>query len=556
MIGSIRKHSSWLWWIIAGLTIISFVVFMGSGPGRNGGNRVADGGYGTIYGHEVTGEAVALAQREFRIYYWLHSGEWPEKSVSFKREDMNRETYIRLLLARKAKDLGIHIGDETVKAAAVELLQSLGRNGQSLPMEQFLTRVLAPEGLNAADLQRFLRNDLIIQQLVQTIGLSGALVSPQEVGQLYDRERQEVTAQAVFFSASNYLAQVAVTPAAIAQFYTNNMAAYREPDRVQVSYVAFEVTNYLAQSKAEWAKTNFEENVDAVYRQYGATEFASAKTPEEAKVKIRELLIHNRASAAAGLQAKEFATALFAVDPVKPENLAALAKQKGLVVRTTAPFAAAFGPEDFNAPAAFTKTAFNLTADEPVAGPVAGPDAAYVLALANQIPSAIPSLAQIYARVTRDYQEGEAVALAQRAGVSFHATATNQMAAGKSFAQAAIAGGQTPQILPAFSLSSDDLPELGGRVELRLLKQAAFTTPAGRVSNLIPTADGAFVLFVQQMLPVDLARKTVELPQFTAQVRRGRQSEAFNIWLQAEASRELRNTPVYAELTGGKTPAR
>ena len=46
MIGTIRKHSKWLWWIIAGLTIISFVVFMGSGPaGRNGGVR-SSGGYG------------------------------------------------------------------------------------------------------------------------------------------------------------------------------------------------------------------------------------------------------------------------------------------------------------------------------------------------------------------------------------------------------------------------------------------------------------------------------------------------------------------------------
>ena len=57
MIGTIRKHSKWLLWIIAGATIFSFVYFMGSGPARSGG-----GGYqsvntnlvnGTIYGPEV-----------------------------------------------------------------------------------------------------------------------------------------------------------------------------------------------------------------------------------------------------------------------------------------------------------------------------------------------------------------------------------------------------------------------------------------------------------------------------------------------------------------------
>ena len=553
MIGSIRKHSAWLWWIIAGLTIVSFVVFMGSGPGKNGGGGSASGqGYGTIYGKEVSAEAFGLAQREFLIYYWLHYGEWPQKSASFKREDMSRETYVRLLLTRKAKDLGIHVSDEMVNSAAVELLKSLGRNGQSVPMDQLVTRVLAPEGLTAADLQRFLRDDLTIQQLVQTMGLTGALVTPQEVGQLYDRENQEVSAQAVFFSASNYLAQVTVTPAALTDFYQKSMAAYREPEQVQVNYVAFEASNYLAQAKAEWGKTNFEETVEATYRQYGATEFADAKTPEEAKTKIRNLLIRNRALADASQQAKEFATTLFAIDPPKPENLNTLAKQKKLTVRTTAPFNAAYGPEDINVPATFTKAAFKMSADEPLAGPIGGTDAAFVIALAKRLPSSIPALDQIRDRVTQDFKNRSATLLAQSAGTNFFATATAQLAQGKTFAQVALASGQTPQFMSPFSLSSQDVPEAGSRAEINQLKQSAFTTAPGKLANFMATGDGGFVLFVQSLLPVNLQKKNTELPQFTQQVRRGRSNEAFNRWLQAEANRELRNTPVYAELMGGK----
>ena len=54
---------------------------------------------------------------------------------------------------------------------------------------------------------------------------------------LYKREHQEVATEAVFFSASNYLAGVTVPPSALAQFYTNRLAVYRLPERVQVSYV-------------------------------------------------------------------------------------------------------------------------------------------------------------------------------------------------------------------------------------------------------------------------------------------------------------------------------
>ena len=556
MIGTIRKHSSWLWFIIIGATIISFL-WWGAGPvTRNSGGRMANGGFGTIYGKELTPEVVAAAESEFRLNYWLRSGEWPEKAQNMTRADMERDIYVRLMLIQKAKSLGIYVSDDSVVTGANELLRSIGgRSNQQVPMATFIERVLTPEGLTATDLQRFIRNDLIIQQLQQTLGLPGVLITPAEANQLYTRDHQEVSAQAVFFSASNYLAQVSATPAIVGQFYTNNMAAYRQPDRVAVNYIVFDVTNYLAQAKAEWAKTNFEEYVDAYYRQ-NAAQYADAKTPEEAKVKVRELLVRNRALMDARTSANEFANPLFAIEPAKAENLVTAAKAKGLTVRTTAPFAANYGPTEFEAPQVFVKDAFKLSADEPFAGPMIGADGVYVMALAQQFPSAIPPLDQIRSRVTSDFQERQAIAYAMSAGTNFYYNAAVQMAAGKTFAQVAIAAGQSPQVLAPFSLSSQEVPGFDGRAELGQLKQAAFTTPAGHVSNFVPSADGGFVLFVQAMQPLDESKKTTEFPQFLAQVRRGRQNEAFNLWLQGEANRELRNTPVYEQMAAGTGKAK
>ena len=544
-----RKHR-WILTAAMAVTCLSFVIFMGSGPARNGGGRAA-GDYGTVYGHAVTGAEYARAQREFYLYYWVRNGQWPDKSASFSREDMEREIYIRLLLAQKAGKLGIEIGDEAMVAAASEFLRSIGRNGQAVPMEKFAAQILTPEGLSIADLQSFLRNELTVQQLIQALGVAGAVVTPQEVGLLYDREHQEISAQAVFFSASNYLAQVSATPSATAQFYTNNLAAYREPDRVQVSYVFFDVSNYLVGAKAEWEKTNLTEYVNAVFAQYGQSQFPDAKTPDEAKAKIRELVIRDRALKDARQEANDFANTLFAVEPAKPENLAALAKQKSLALRITAPFSANAGPEEFNASAAFVKAAFQLSADEPLAGPIVGTDGVYVIALVNQLPSAIPALEQIRSRVMRDFQNHTAVQLAQSAGQNFCSSLAGQMAAGKTFAQTAVAAGHAPLVLPAFSLSTPEMPELDERASLGQVKQAAFTTAVGRASNFVPTADGGFTLFVREILPVDQQLKAGQLPQFTAQVRRARQNEAFNLWLQGEANRELRNTPFFQKMTAG-----
>ncbi len=535
------------------IVCVSFVVFMGSGPGRSGGGR-ADSNFGTIYGKAVTPEEYARTQREFYLYYWLHYGTFPDRNANVKRTDIDRETYLRMLLVRKAQALGIHISKEAVVAAGNELLRNLGRNGQTVPLEQFVSQVLAREGLTLADFQNFLRADLTIQQLVATLGLSGSFVTPQEAGHVYDREHQEVSAQAVFFSVSNYLADVTVTPVALGDFYQKNMASYREPDRVQVNYVAFPASNYLAQAKTELTGTNFNDRVDAAYAQYGQTEFADAKTPEEAKAKIRDVLYQQRTLEAAKTAANDFAKTLFAQEPVKAENLAALAKQKGLTLAITAPFNSVAGPEEFNAPITFTKAAFKLTADEPLAGPVPGIEAVYVLALAKQIPTSIPPLNEISARVTEDFKIYAAVMLAQQAGTNFQAAVTAQMAAGKTFGQAAIGVGHPVEFLKPFSLSSQEVPEAGDRVDIRQLKQAAFTTPVGRATGFIPTMSGGFLLFNQALMPVDLAKKTADMPQFLTQVRRARQNEAFNLWLQAEAGRELRNTPIYAELAGKTAP--
>jgi hypothetical protein len=552
MIGTIRKHSSWLWWLIAGLTIVSFVVFMGSGPARNGGGGGSTGDYGRIYGRTITAQDFQRARAEYYIYYWTRSsGQWPDKTSSLSPEDMQRDIYIRLLLSEKAKQLGIQVNEDALVTAAGEFLRNISRGSKPIVMEKFLAQVLAPEGLSVLDLQNFLRNELSVQQLIQVLGLPGALVTPQEGSLLYDQDHRQVSAQAVFFSASNYLSQVSVTPAAIAQFYTNSMAVYREPDRVQVSYVWFNVTNYLAAAQTELAKTNFEDVVESAYQQYGATEFADAKTPAEAKTRIRAVLYRQRALADARQAANDFANAVFAITPVKPENLATYAQQNGLVARTTAPFSARLGPAEFNASAAFVRDAFQLTPDEPFANPVVEDDGVYVMALANQLPSAIPSLEEISYRVSQDFEESAAAELARTAGSNFFYSASVQLATGKTFTAAAVASHATPELLPPFSISTSELPELGDRASLNQLKQAAFTTKPGQISRFTPTRDGGFVLFVQQLLPLDETQKKTELADFLAQVRRARENEAFNLWLQVEANRELRDTPFYQKMASG-----
>jgi len=548
MIGTIRKHSKWLWLIIIVATVISFV-YWGAGPSRMGGGNgsgTATGDFGSISGHKVTQQAFIDARNDFYLFYWFRSGEWPDKNPNFSEPELDREIYIRLMLAQKANDLGIYAGNDEVVTVANEMLRALGRNGQAVLLSEFVKQVLQPKGLTAEDFKNFVRQYLVMEQLQQAIGLTGELITPQEAAAAYQRDHQELSAQIVFFSASNYLSSVTVTPAAVVQFYTNYLAEYRLPDRMQVSYVEFEVTNYLAEAEQKLSKTNFNEQVEAVYRQYGASAFPDAKTPADAKAQIRTATIHQQALSDARQQANDFANAVFNIDPAKPENLAAVAKQKGLPVHVTAPFAGKFGPEEFTAPPDFTKAAFGLTPDEPFARPIAGPDAVYVLAFAKRLPSEIPPLDQIRERVTQEYQLREATLLAQRTGTNFVRTLTG-ITADRGFASLCVAAGLEPQVLPAFSLSTPELPELGERTELNQLKRAVFTTPVGKAGGFEATSDGGFIVYVQSRLPIDQPKMNSDLPQYLAGFRRQRQNEAFSQWVNLEANRQLRTTPVFRQ---------
>ena len=561
MIGSIRKHSAWLWWIVAGLTIISFVLWNANPGTRNGSG--ASGGYGVLYGKPVTEAQLAAATRVFDLDFLFRYHEFPGQNVS--RAEQDREIYVWLMVLAKAQELGIHVGPDAQVTAANNMLAAMGRwltkDGSPLHMADF-EKVLAQRGLTAMDFQRFVSDFLTREQLIEAVAMNGALVTPQEASQLYDHDHQEFSAQGVFFSASNFESQVALSPAAVSAFYSNNIAnLYRLPPRVQLNYIEYDLTNFFAAAVQKLGPTNIPIQVDSYYAQHGLESIPGAKTPEEAKAKIRDSFVRTEARNEASDAAKQFLTKLFAIDKVKAADLVTLAKSEGLTVRTTAPFSEKDGPDEFlmqpESIQQVSAQAFALTDESPFfTTPVPTAEAVYIMGLASALPSTIEPLDLIHDRVVRDYQHEQGIILARTAGSKFYATAVTQMAAGRTFAQVAVAAGQAPIAFKPFSLSSSDIPEAGNFADPRQIEEAAAKTQVGHVSSLQVTAEGGYVLFVQSMLPVDEAAKKADLPAYVSQVRRGRQSEAYQIWMTAEMNRELPNTPVLQELKDARSASR
>lgn len=539
MFGTIRKHQSWLWFIIIGVMILGMIMWQ-SQTGSGNGTQRGGGKFGSIDGKAITPTEMQQAENEAALMYLVQTMRWPEEAGS--QFDLQKNAYQRLFLLRKLKEYNIHVDPDAAAQFAGLVLRKFGQ-GQPIPMQTFVDQILKPKRMTIDDFQRFVQHDLAIEQLASVIGLSGKLVTPEEIKSLYVQEHQELAVDAVFFSASNYLAKItAPTPEALAQFYTNQQAVYREPEQMQLSYVFFNVTNFMPQAEKQMG-TNLDRDAEETMARIGTNFLRFGKTAEEAKTKIREMMVQETANSNAYEVAKAFQNTVVNTKPLTPETLITVAKEKGLEVKVTKPFEREYGPSELDFGQNFpVASLFNLNAEEQVLpdSPIPGADGVYVVAFNKLVPSHIPPLSEIHSRVEEDYKFNQALRLAQMNGHVFAQTATNELAHGKSFADTAAATRVAPVAVQPFSQSTERLLEIEERgIDLNEFKYTAFSTPVGGVSRFTPTHDGGYVLHVRERLPIDEAKMKAELAEFSNLVRQRRESEAFQIWFGEAYGQEL-----------------
>ena len=544
MFANIRRHQKWLWILISGAVIISFVWYFNPNSKYGGGGGANfDSSVGSINGRPISRLEYFNASKEAELRYLFSYGEWPGND-EFTRQNkpVERETRNRLFLVEKVRQHNIQVPPPAIAKWIAEAFRDRDKNiFDPTDYQRFLTQRLQPHGLTESDFERFVRHEVAFQHLIAVAGIPGKLVTPQEAEVQYRRENEEADTEAVFFNASNYVAQVNLDPMAIATHYTNQGSLYRIPERIQLSYVSFEASNYFPQADLKIAaETNLAQRLDQLYLQRGAKFYTDtngqALPPEGAKAKIREEIRENIALVEARKAASGFAQELFDLPGAhQVANLENLAAAKGIVSKTTEPFTQMEGPKGLDVPERFTQIAFQLSASEPFPEDhIAGQSAAYVAGLKKRIPSELPPLDAIREKVTADYTKAQSQTLARQAGIAFHAQLTNSVAQGKTFQQAAEAAGQKTVDLPAFSQASHNIKDLDPRVDVTSLKNAAFALQAGQSSGFTSTRDGGFVIHVSKFVPAADGAVKAALPGYLSNLQRAGQSEAFNAWFTKE----------------------
>jgi hypothetical protein len=536
MFGTIRRHQSWLWVFIIAAIIVSFVVYFQPGQGGMGNTRANTAAF-ELNGKPVTEKMIMGAAREVRLLYYLNFRRWPEQDTERAQQmgfDIEQEAYLRLFRAAKAEEAGIRIPDQTVANLARRLM------GDNVEATRFAQELLTPNGLSLDDFERFVRNDAAIQQLSTVVGAAGRLITPAEAESIYRQENQEVGGDIVFLHLSNFLSQVVVTNGALTNWY--NMRGYRTPEKVQVSYVEFPLTNFYAEAEKRISEvTNLNQQLRDIYFKAGPESFKETNgvtmTESNALARIREEQRDRLAMSFAARRANEFANQLYDKQPVTTANFFALAASNGLPVQLSTAFDREEGPTNLNVSPKFAQTAFSLDAtNNPVAvQPIEGEHGLYIIALKQNFPSEPEPFEMIKTKVEEDYKRYNAFTLAYNAATNFIGKATNGLAQGKTFEELAQASGLKTETLPPISARTESVTNLEERIDVRRLKATILNLEPGKISNYQPNPpDGGYIVYSRAKLPIDEAKMRTELPRFLSELRYQKQNEIFNQWFRKE----------------------
>lgn len=539
MIGTIRKHQTWLWVFIIVAVVVSFVIYFTPGVtlDRSGAPRSA---FGSMNGRAIERKQYMIAYNEARIRQFLRSGQWPDSGEARRMGfDLDRQARERLVLMDRMERLGIEVPDATVAAWIQDNFSNPSQPGSARQMYDTLVRELARRGVTESDLARYIRHEIGIGHLLDLTAVASSLVTPREAEARYRQQNERLQAEAAVFSHSNHLAAVHLDPERLATWFTNRQHFYRAPEKVQVQYVRFDATNFLAQAETILARrTNLVAEIEARYLQAGASRFIDTNgqvmPPDAAKARIREQMLQEDAKLAARKEAALFGTELEKLQPASAENLATLAQQKGLPVNTTAPFSEIEGPREIRARQDFTRTAFSLTPERPLSRAIVGEDAVFILALQARFPSEIPALDTVRDRVTQDFRREEAMLLARQSATNFVTTLTNGLAAGKTFTELATQAGATWLGLPTFGPGSRNLEGWDRRVNLEQVKLVTANLQTNTTSGPILSADGAFVLFLKSREPAADTEVKEALASYLKELQDERRFEGFSEWFRRQ----------------------
>jgi len=278
--------------ICVGMVVTLIPGFNSSNPtGNNGDQPVA-----TVGGEDIT-------SLEFRqqLDQTLEAQHLPAQFASFFGQRLLNQMVAQKALVQEAQHLGLGISREELEKT-LEKNPALFPNGQFVGQDRYAQYVSEQYQLSVPVYERLLRDELAVQKL-QEVVTDGVQVNPTEVQHEFQRRNEKAKIDYVTLHPADLLAEVTVTPAALAAYYQQNEARYRTPERRKLDVFLADTTQFAARVQvsdeqvaqgyqANLANYSFPERVKAahiLFKTVGLTPAAAAAIKQKAEDVLKQI---------------------------------------------------------------------------------------------------------------------------------------------------------------------------------------------------------------------------------------------------------------------------
>jgi peptidyl-prolyl cis-trans isomerase D len=517
----LRKHSRW---ILAGvlLVLLPGFIFLFSTTGGTSGKKDK---VPTLKGKPVNAAEFQRVREATAVQLLMSTGRAPRRTPEVEAQ-ITQEAMLRLLLLRKAQELGISVSDGQVIDYVQRLQLFANPQGRFDPQryQQHLA-ALAEKGISEPLFEELMRDQLTISQ-VHDLVTSAAQVTPEEVRLYFAPLSEKVVVNYVAFRVADFTNTVTVTDDEAKKFFDDNKEAFREPEKLKVRYAL------LPFAEAKQAVKIGDDEL-AEYYELNKYRFkddkGEPKPLETIKEELRTELLAVRADRKAGDQATELSVKLVHEPGGQRPDLAKLAPTFGGTLHDTGYFTVGDDLPDVKAGRAFGLAAFSLSAEVPFSDPVRGDDAYYVLELLDRQPTAIPAWETVRNKVSDRVRLTRAYDALVKRGTELASQIRSAMTAGTNFTAACRAQQLDVQTTKPFSVGAEppDIPS-ASRVA-----QMSVGMATNAVSAFTPSADGGLFFHVAERTPADPKDLEKQQPEFAQQLLQRKREALFRDWLNA-----------------------
>ena len=460
----------------------------------------------------------------------MNTGRRPTGSAQME-DEINIRTIQRVILLRKARELGIRISDEEVV-----------RNIRSQPLLMNAQKQFDPDryqryviylnnlGVSESQFEEAMREQAELQQLRALIASAGN-VTPAALDLAYAPLREQSIIDYVMLDAADHKEPFNVKDDEARAFYEQNREKFRKPALVKVRYVYFTISD--ASKSVTVADDEISEFYDRNKDKYVDAE-KKAKPLADVKNAAKQDLVDVRADRLAGDRATGFSVKLVR-EPGAATNpdFTKIAAELGLTPKETDFFDVRSTVNGVDAGQQFNQAAFALSPEVPFSDPVRGTNGYYVLEYVASKPSEIPTFEEVKDQVLSRIKQQLAFNVTVKQGQEVDAKVRTAVAAGKSFADACASLGLKVKTSEPFTHDDETstLP-FDNPVKARV-KEMVLGMTTNSVSDFVVTTNGGLFFHLKQRMPPKSEKSGDAKKQLEALLLERNREELFEDWANA-----------------------